>query len=133
MKQITSVLILIVLIFASCNPNKKNTNKMEEQKTKIDNNRVTILIEIHAKKGQEDFTQKTFTETITTSHKPGMISSIVYADKNQPGVFYSVQEWENIEAFQQHMKDAKASEEKFAEVTSMLSEAPKTSVLKRIN
>ena len=106
---------------------------MEARKTNSESKKVTILIEIHAKEGQEDFARETFTQTIATAHKPGMISAIVYEDILNAGTFYSVQEWESIEDFKSHMQEAKASPSAFADKTSMLRDIPKTSVLKRID
>lgn len=97
-----------------------------------DNARVTVLIEIHAKEGQEDLARETFTHTVATAHKPGMLSAMVYEDKLTPGTYYSVQEWESIEDFKSHMRDAKASPTEYADKTSMLRDAPRTSILRRI-
>lgn len=100
--------------------------------TKNDNNKsnsVTIFIEIHAKEGEEEIAQKAFTTTIATSEKPGLLSYEIFKDDNDPGTFYSTQEWENIEAFHAHMNAAKSG---LKEATSMLRDTPRTSILKRI-
>ncbi|MFI5958915.1 putative quinol monooxygenase [Cryptosporangium sp. NPDC051539] len=93
-------------------------------------NTVTVLIEIHAKKGQEQQARDGLLNAIQTSEKPGFLGSREYGDLNDPGAFYAVQEWKSIEAFRQHMADAAAGD--FAEATSMLSEPPKTAVLRTI-
>jgi len=70
-----------------------------------------------------------FTTTIATTEKPGLLSYEIFEDGNEPGTFYSTQEWENIEAFHAHMNAAKSG---LKEATSMLRDAPRTSILKRI-
>ncbi|MDQ1293177.1 MAG: hypothetical protein QG608_1058 [Actinomycetota bacterium] len=90
---------------------------------------VTILIEIHAKHGQEQDARDGLVTAITTSVKPGFLGSEVFEDLNDPCAFYSVQSWENAAAFRAHMAEAA---EGMAEATSMLRDAPRTSVLRRI-
>lgn len=101
--------------------------------TKSDNNKylnsVTILIEIHAKDGEEDVARQAFTTTIETSEKPGLLSYEIFEDINDPAVFYSTQEWESVEAFHAHMNAAKTG---LKDATKMLRDAPRTSILKRI-
>lgn len=101
--------------------------------TKNDNtkypNSVTIFIEIHAKEGEEDIARKAFTTTIATTEKPGLLSYKIFEDCNDPGTFYSTQEWENVEAFYAHMSAAKAG---LKEATSMLQDTPRTGILKCI-
>lgn len=101
--------------------------------TKNDNNKyqnsVTIFIEIHAKEGEEEVTRKAFTTTIATTEKPGLLSYEIFEDSNDPGTFYSTQEWENIEAFHAHMSAAKSG---LREAASMLRDTPRTSILKCI-
>lgn len=91
--------------------------------------RVTVFIEIHAKEGEENIARKAFTTTIATAEKPGLLSYKIFEDSNDPGTFYSTQEWENVEAFNAHMSAAKAG---LKEATSMLRDAPRTSILKCI-
>lgn len=92
-------------------------------------NIVTIFIEIHAKDGEEEAARKAFTTTIATTEKPGLLGYEIFEDSNDPGTFYSTQEWESIEAFHTHMSAAKSG---LKEATSMLRDAPRTSILKRI-
>jgi len=96
------------------------------------NPRVTVLIEIHAKEGQEEIARETFSHTVATAHKPGMLSAMVYEDKLAPGTYYSVQEWESVEDFKSRMRDAQASATEYSDKTSMLRDAPSTSILRRI-
>ncbi|MCS7482933.1 putative quinol monooxygenase [Umezawaea endophytica] len=91
---------------------------------------VTVLIEIHAKPGQEQEARDGLLHAINTSEKPGFLGSHEYEAPEDPGAFYAVQEWENMEAFRQHMADAAAGN--LAEATSMLREPPKTAVLRTI-
>lgn len=90
---------------------------------------VTIFIEIHAKDGEEEAARKAFTTTIATTEKPGLLGYEIFEDSNDPGTFYSTQEWDSIEAFHSHMSAARSG---LKEATSMLSDAPRTSILKRI-
>lgn len=92
-------------------------------------NSVTIFIEIHAKYGEEETTRKIFTTTIATTEKPGLLSYEIFEDSSDPGTFYSIQEWENIEAFHAHMSAAKSG---LKEATAILRETPRTSIFKRI-
>jgi len=92
-------------------------------------NSVTILIEIHANEGEEDVARQAFTTTIETTEKPGLLSYEIFEDTNDPGTFYSTQEWESLEAFHAHMSAAKSG---LKEATKMLRDAPRTSILKRI-
>lgn len=92
---------------------------------------VTVLIEIHAKEGQEQQARDGLLHAIKTSEKPGFLSSREYEDLDDPGAFYAVQEWENMAAFRQHMTDAAAGD--MDEATSMLSEPPRTVVLRIIS
>lgn len=102
--------------------NTKNENKEYT-------NSITIFIEIHAKEGEEDLARKTFITTIATTEKPGLLSYEIFEDCNAPGTFYSVQEWENIEAFHAHMSAAKSG---LKEATAMLRDKPRTSILRCI-
>lgn len=89
----------------------------------------TILIEIHAKPGHEQEARDGLVTAIATSAKPGFLSSEVFEDLNDPGAFYAVQTWENAAAFRAHMAEAARG---MAEATSMLRDAPKTSILRQI-
>lgn len=101
--------------------------------TKSDSNKyinnVTILIEIHAKDGQEDIARQAFTTTIETAEKPGLLSYEIFEDTNDPGAFYSMQKWESAEAFHTHMSAAKNG---LKEAAKILRDAPRTSILKCI-
>lgn len=90
---------------------------------------VTIFIEIHAKYGKEEDTRKVFTTTIMTTEKPGLLDYEIFEDSNVPGTFYSIQNWESIEAFHAHMSAAKSG---LKEATIILRDTPRTSILKRI-
>ncbi|WP_344900224.1 antibiotic biosynthesis monooxygenase family protein [Actinomadura meridiana] len=94
-------------------------------------NAVTVLIEIHAKEGREQEARDALLHAISTSEKPGMVGSREYDDINDPGAFYAIQEWENVEAFHQHMQDA--ADSGMAEATSMLREPPRTTILRTAN
>ncbi|GAA1933506.1 hypothetical protein GCM10009837_69180 [Streptomyces durmitorensis] len=91
---------------------------------------VTVLIEIHAKDGQEKDARDNLLHAIETSEKPGLVSSTEYEDLNDPGTFYAVQVWENVEAFHAHMQDA--AEAGMSEAVQVLREHPKTAVLRTI-
>lgn len=91
---------------------------------------VTVLIEIHAKEGWEQEARDALLHAISTSEKPGMVDSREFDDINDPGAFYAIQEWENMEAFHQHMQDA--ADTGMAEATSMLREAPRTTILRNV-
>jgi quinol monooxygenase YgiN len=93
-------------------------------------NAVTVLIEIHAKDGQEKDARDGLLHAIQTSEKPGLIGSAEYEDISDPGAFYAVQQWENVEAFQAHMKDA--AETGMNEAIQALREPPRTAVLRAI-
>jgi quinol monooxygenase YgiN len=90
---------------------------------------VTVLIEIHAKEGQEKEAREALVHAIQTSPKPGLLTSRAYEDTGIAGAFYAVPEWENADAFHAHMTDVAGDEE---EATSMLRQPPKTAVLRRI-
>lgn len=90
---------------------------------------VTILIEIHAKPGQEQQARDALTHAIANTAKPGMVSAEVFADEHDPGAFYSIQRWENVEFFNAHMGQVRGG---MAEATAMLREPPRTAVLRSI-
>lgn len=94
-----------------------------------DTQAVTILIEIHAKEGAERESRDALVHAIKTSVKPGFLGSRIYANPADPGAFYSIQQWENQQAFHDHMAEARDG---MAEATSMLREAPRTAVLTQI-
>ncbi|MFJ4854318.1 MULTISPECIES: putative quinol monooxygenase [unclassified Streptomyces] len=91
---------------------------------------VTVLIEIHAKDGQEEDARLGLLHAIETSAKPGLISSTEYEDTEDSGAFYAIQVWENMEAFHAHMKDA--AENGMGEAIQVLRAQPKTAVLRAI-
>ena len=93
-------------------------------------NTVTVLIEIHAKDGQEKDARDRLLHAIQTSDKPGLIRSAEYEDVSDRGAFYAVQEWENVEAFQAHMKDA--ADAGMNEAIQVLREHPRTAVLRAL-
>lgn len=95
--------------------------------------KVFVWIEIEAAPGQIDATREMFHNTIKTSHKPGMLSAVVYEDTQRPGVFHSMQEWESEAAFQQHMGDADGQEGGLAHATRTLKGLPKLSILKQLD
>jgi quinol monooxygenase YgiN len=92
-------------------------------------NAVTVFIEIHAKVGEESVARDALIHAIATSDKPGFLGSSVYEDLRDPGTFYSIQEWQDTASFQAHMGEAR---EGMAEATSMLRDAPRTAVLRKI-
>ncbi|MGH3584763.1 MAG: putative quinol monooxygenase [Pseudonocardia sp.] len=92
-------------------------------------NTVTVLIEIHAKDGEEQQARDALVHAIRTSAKPGFLGSREYADVRDPGAFYAVQEWESTDAFHAHMADAAEGMEA---ATAMLREPPKTALLRTI-
>ncbi|MFF3173569.1 putative quinol monooxygenase [Streptomyces sp. NPDC057900] len=91
---------------------------------------VTVLIEIHAKDGQEKDARHALLHAIETSAKPGLISSTEYEDIDDSGAFYAIQVWENVAAFHAHMKDAE--ENGMNEAIQVLRAHPKTAVLRTI-
>lgn len=91
---------------------------------------VIVLIEIHAKEGQEQQAREGLVHAIRTSEKPGFLGSREYGDVNDPGAFYAVQEWKSMQDFRQHMADAAAGD--LDEATSMLREPPRTAVLRSL-
>ncbi|MEV0913423.1 antibiotic biosynthesis monooxygenase family protein [Streptomyces sp. NPDC049967] len=91
---------------------------------------VTVLIEIHAKDGQEKDARHALLHAIETSAKPGLISSTEYEDIDDSGAFYAIQVWETMEAFHAHMKDA--AENGMNEAIQVLRTHPKTAVLRTI-
>ncbi|MFI5958916.1 putative quinol monooxygenase [Cryptosporangium sp. NPDC051539] len=91
---------------------------------------VTVLIEIHANEGQEAQARDALLHAIKTSEKPGLVSSRQYADLNDPGAFFAVQEWESTEAFRAHMKDA--AEGGMNDAIRVLRTSPRTTVLQTI-
>jgi quinol monooxygenase YgiN len=95
-----------------------------------DQDRVTVLIEIHAKEGQEKDARDGLLHAIKTSEKPGLISSSEYEHLGDSGAFYALQEWENIEAFHAHMEDA--AESGMSEAIQVLRERPRTAVLRSL-
>ncbi|GAA5063359.1 putative quinol monooxygenase [Nocardia callitridis] len=95
-----------------------------------DQHTVTVLIEIHAKPGQENDARIALLHAIQTSAKPGLVSSTEYEDSNDPGAFYAIQVWENTAAFDAHMRDA--AENGMSEATQVLREPPRTTVLHTI-
>lgn len=95
-----------------------------------DQEQVLVIIEIHAKAGEEQEARDRLLGAISTSRKPGMVSSQEYEDPNDPGAFYATQIWENAGAFEAHMNDAAASG--MSQEIQVLREEPKTTVLKAI-
>ncbi|WP_410652248.1 putative quinol monooxygenase [Amycolatopsis sp. cmx-4-54] len=91
---------------------------------------VTVLIEIHANAGHEQQARDSLLHAIQTSAKPGLVNSTEYEDLEDPGAFYAVQVWENVDAFHAHMKDA--AENGMNEAIKVLREPPKTAVLRTI-
>ena len=91
---------------------------------------ITLLIEIHAVAGQEQQARDALLHAIATSAKPGLISSRQFAQPDDTGAFFAVQEWENVEAFEAHMRDAEASG--MSEAIRVLREPPRTLVLRDI-
>uniref|UniRef100_A0AAU2VN31 Antibiotic biosynthesis monooxygenase n=1 Tax=Streptomyces sp. NBC_00008 TaxID=2903610 RepID=A0AAU2VN31_9ACTN len=91
---------------------------------------VTVLIEIHAKDGQEEDARHALLHAIETSAKPGLISSTEYEDFDDSGAFYAIQVWEDMEAFHAHMEDA--SENGMNEAIQVLRAHPRTAVLRAI-
>lgn len=91
---------------------------------------VMVLIEIHAAPGYEGEARRRLSNAIRTSRKPGMISSREYEDPANPGAFYATQEWESTAAFEAHMRDA--AENGMSEAVDVLSEPPRTVVLRPI-
>ncbi|WNI21403.1 antibiotic biosynthesis monooxygenase family protein [Streptomyces sp. ITFR-16] len=92
---------------------------------------ITVLIEIHAKAGQETEARDALLHAIRTSEKPGLVSSTEYEDDNDPAAFYAIQVWENADAFHAHMEDAAKSG--MNEAIQVLRERPKTAVLRSIS
>ncbi|MFI0980896.1 putative quinol monooxygenase [Streptomyces sp. NPDC021093] len=92
---------------------------------------VTVLIEIHAKDGQEEEARERLSHAIRTSEKPGLLSSTEYEDLNDPGAFYAVQVWENAEAFRAHMEFA--AETGMGEAIRVLRVPPRTVVLRTVD
>ncbi|NED78645.1 antibiotic biosynthesis monooxygenase [Streptomyces sp. SID11233] len=90
----------------------------------------TVLIEIHAKDGQEKDARHALLHAIETSAKPGLISSTEYEDIDDSGAYYAIQVWEDMEAFHAHMKDA--SENGMDEAIQVLRAHPKTAALRTI-
>lgn len=90
---------------------------------------VTILIEIHARAGQEEEARDALVTAIATSLKPGLLDSQVFEEIDDPGAYYAVQRWENADAFRAHMAEAAGG---MAEATSMLREAPRTAILHHV-
>jgi quinol monooxygenase YgiN len=88
---------------------------------------ITVLIEIHAKDGQEAEARDALLHAIQTSEKPGLVSSTEYGDVNDPSAFYALQVWENADAFHAHMEDAAKSG--MNEAIQVLRERPRTVVL----
>jgi len=95
--------------------------------------KVFVWIEIEAAPGHIEETRDMFHNTIKTSHKPGMISAVVFEDTQRPGVFHSMQEWESETAFQQHMSDADGQEGGLEHATRTLKGPPKLSILKQLD
>ncbi len=95
--------------------------------------KVFVWIEIEAAPGHIDETRDMFHNTIKTSHKPGMISAVVFEDTQRPGVFHSMQEWESQAAFEQHMSDADGQEGGLEQATRTLKGPPKLSILKSLD
>ncbi|NGO68749.1 putative quinol monooxygenase [Streptomyces boncukensis] len=96
-----------------------------------DQSTVTVLIEIHARDGQEHDARNALLHAIQTSEKPGLLSSTEYEDLDDPGAFYALQVWENPDAFHAHMDDAATSG--MSEAIQSLREHPKTTILRTIN
>lgn len=106
------------------------THKSKEEENSMKyNEKITILIEIHSKDGEEELARNTFVTAITTTEKPGLLSYEIYEDIKNPGTFFSSQVWESIEDFKAHMGAVNSGK---GEATSMLREAPKVRVLKSI-
>ncbi|UIJ70597.1 putative quinol monooxygenase [Aurantimonas sp. HBX-1] len=95
--------------------------------------KVFVWIEIEAAPGHVDETREMFHNTIKTSHKPGMLSAVVFEDTQRPGVFHSMQEWESEAAFQQHMSDADEQKGGLDHATRTLKGPPKLSILKQLD
>jgi len=94
--------------------------------------KVFVWIEIESAPEHIDETREMFNNTIKTSHKPGMISAVVFEDTDRPGVFHSMQEWESETAFEQHMSDADGQEGGLEQATRTLKGPPKLSILKQL-
>jgi len=143
--SLIAVSALALSILAGCGSNSTEeevTNSVnngkpgitESEKVSINDGKkypdsVTIFIEIHAKDGEEEFARQTLVTAIETTEKPGLLSYEIFEDSNDPGAFYSSQEWENIEAFQAHMGAVGSGK---GDATAMLREEPKVSILKSI-
>lgn len=91
---------------------------------------ITVLIEIHAKEGQEQEARDALLHAIQTSEKPGLVSSTEYGDLHDTGAFYAIQVWETEDAFRAHMEDAAKSG--MNEAIQVLREHPRTAVLRTI-
>jgi heme oxygenase (mycobilin-producing) len=96
-----------------------------------DDDRVTVLIEIHSRPKQELQARDRLLHAIRTSHKPGLISSREYEDTADPGAFYAVQEWESAEAFRAHLDAAAA--DGMSTAIQVLREHPRTVVLRSVD
>ncbi|MDA2807968.1 putative quinol monooxygenase [Nocardiopsis suaedae] len=95
-----------------------------------DQGTITVLIEIHAKDGQEHEARDALLHAIRTSEKPGLVGSTEYADLDDPGAFYAVQVWEDADAFHAHMRDA--AESGMDEAIRVLRARPRTALLRTI-
>ncbi|GAB3560809.1 putative quinol monooxygenase [Spelaeicoccus albus] len=92
---------------------------------------VTVLIEIHAKCGQEQEARDALLRAIQTSDKPGLVGSTEYADLGDRGTFYAIQVWENARAFHAHMEDAARAG--MSQAIQVLREQPKIALLSHLS
>jgi quinol monooxygenase YgiN len=67
---------------------------------------VRVLIEIEAPPGLAQATKDRFVEVIRTAPKPGFIEATIYASRDEPNTFFSLQEWESEATFRSHMADS---------------------------
>ncbi|MBB4004252.1 putative quinol monooxygenase [Aurantimonas endophytica] len=95
--------------------------------------KVFVWIEIEAAPERIDETREMFHTTIKTYPKPGMLSAVVFEDTQRPGVFHSMQEWEDEAAFQEHMSEADGQEGGLEHATRTLKGPPKLSILKQLD
>jgi quinol monooxygenase YgiN len=90
---------------------------------------VTVLISTRAQSGRETRACEALATAIATSEKPGMLSSRQFIDAADGAAFVAVQEWTNVEAFNDHMS---AVADGIDDATAMLAEPPTIRVLRAL-
>jgi quinol monooxygenase YgiN len=88
-----------------------------------------VWIEIVAPAGVESTTREKFVDAIVNAPKPGFLGARIFEHADDTQRFFSLQEWEDSDAFDQHMRE---SEEGLRRTNPLLAGPPSVTPLRRI-